>query len=87
MSATATQVSKEKMKDILGMAVAMTEKDNPTIGEVAAYAGQAHRIINSIEDVLESVKSGAFQKKRSTWDWLEELQREAENGEVDDETD
>jgi len=55
-------VDKKRMKDIMEMAVIMTEKENPTMSEVAVYTGHAHQLLNNIDDVLSKIASGEFQR-------------------------
>jgi hypothetical protein len=76
-------VNRKRAKDVLEMAVIMTEKENPTIGEVAVYAPLAGRVVDNINDVLVQIATGEFERNASNRpsfrEKLEAWKKEAES--------
>ena len=55
-------LNEAREKEVHDMAVIMTEKENPTSDEVAAYTPLARRMVNNIHDVLVQISTGEFQR-------------------------
>jgi hypothetical protein len=74
---------RKRAKDVLEMAVIMTEKENPTISEVSVYTPLAGRVVDNINDVLMQISTGEFKRnaknRPSFREKLETWKKEAEN--------
>ena len=76
-----------RQREIIEMAVKLTEKPNPTNNEVAGMYDVAAQVVDGIDWALKMVSGEVPRPEKSLREWLEDLQKEIDEGNFDDEAD